>query len=108
MWVGGLGLQWTVSSFRLKVSGRGEGRFGIIHTMFFKQETLFPTEATSVVPELESLFVYHITHIDNLIPIFRDGFLRSDAWLRASVKTSGVSIAYDHIKDRRLANLIRR
>ena len=74
--------------------------------MFFKQETLFPTEATSVVPELESLFVYHITHIDNLIPIFRDGFLRSDAWLRALDKASGVSIAYDHIKERRLANLI--
>lgn len=82
------------------------GYFGIMYAMFFKQETLFPTEATSVVPELESLFVYHITHIDNLIPIFRDGFLRSDAWLRASVKTSGVSIAYDHIKERRLANLI--
>ena len=74
--------------------------------MFIKQETLFPIEATSVVPELESIYVYHITHIDNLIPIFMDGFLRSDAWLRASAKASGVSIAYDHIKERRLTNLI--
>ena len=85
-----------------------KGYFGIIYAMFIKQETLFPAEATSVAPEMESLFVYHITHIDNLIPIFRDGFLRSDAWLRTSVKASGVSIAYDHIKERRLTNLMRR
>ncbi len=48
------------------------------------------------------VFLYHITHVDNLPKIIAAGGLRSDAQMR-SRQADHLVIGFDHIKDRRLS-----
>jgi len=49
----------------------------------------------------DQIWLYHITHVDNLAAIVQAGGLRSDAQMRQGHVTPKI-IGYDHIKDRRL------
>src|SRR5690349_4487177 len=51
-------------------------------------------------------FIYHITHINNLSSILRDGSLWSDAD-RINREYTPTNIAYEHIKQRRFITPVR-
>lgn len=74
-----------------------------------RQPSLFENILADNMPPLEDIRLFNITHYSNLVEICRSGSLLSDAKIRAEAKefdTPQVSIAYNHIKERRLTNRI--
>lgn len=55
---------------------------------------------------IPKVVVYHITHVDNLLSIISDGFLRSDYEQRKR-ESKHQNIGYGHIKERRLKHSVR-